>query len=1023
MKNFKKTLLAMCLAVLLIVGTVFAVIADTNYTGTMEGLNELVVKLDAETGAETLDYKKVEKATKAIATYVTNTPVDPASEGYDAAMGKAYAAAVMCADNYISFEEGTLLDSKKKGLNSAETIIALFPDINKEAEDYVAFRAKADALVSELIDSYIAVASDESTDIGSAYSSLGTAKALAAQYERTEKAEALDSATLAVATKGLNSAKAALVKGEDGLWTTATAGAERKTLSAFLNANPLNMELEGAENFVADLDALIADIAVKVKINLATLDDMNTLSAYDNIVEISEDFSNYAEGTNLAKGFGKIGSAVIYGSSTLTAAAEEDGNKYLLMHTRSDSGATYISYNFSKMSVNPTYNGFVIEMKLKGTDLSPTRVNIEPGGYGSNSSRWFPTNYFEVSGAGVIKGGQNDNSGNTVGGGLSNDTWTHVMAVFNPSDFTISVYVDGQFLTKFSAKFNGNTFDYADSTGSGFRLTAQGADGQVCVDDLAIYIGTGYRNPNKFNEMTTDEKFIYYAGYAVNEDRDPAGRSTAYDEASALIGRYYANGEYLTDVPELMAAVDSYNSIDPDEIMVLVSNTNRDTFIEMVNALDDMERTSANVVSRQREYNKIADFLATYSGKITMDDDFSAASAIFSQKLNKEINIDANTVNFVNAMNRFDMVDALGGKQKYLAKAKALVEDETYPLNIEVYEELKALGTFKDFVAAYDKYGEALSIVESMERDAESDKIVKCVGFISDYKTEAEWIENYDYINRYIKILREVVKEGYFNSEYPGVQEALEILAPMEKWFYSRLQDEHAAVLRGALDKIAENEAYIVKMGFCSYIDRYLSENDVDVNYGDMPMLLVEYDTCREELEYRKEDYADLLVQNAYYFKSLVDTMVLSDTYADVKYYYDLAYGYYFTLDASVEGVAERIAIFDEYTEVVDLAEISSKQFIENVVALEAVMANEASTDDDIYWALAECYKLGDYIEPDIDGVSESVNVFVEVALDYLLEAEIGNHELYSAISMMGSLRAGAGISSIMSVAMKFIFG
>ena len=1030
MKNFRKALVALCLVAVLLVGAIFTVIATTDtpeYAGTMEELTELVADVETEAGAQNVNYTRLKEALKKVSDYLADTPVNPVVDGYDEAMAKVYSAAVSYAGYHIKFTDSAEVDDKAEGLASAEEVLAFFPDIDTAADDYVAYAERAKVVAAELVDCYMTLATNAS-DVADAYANLTSAKALIDKYALTYAVDAYDAAVLKAAATGY--AGAALTQGADGLWNTADAGSRINPLVAFLAANPLNTELEGAAELQTNVNNLKATLLEKIAENLAALDEPNSLVVYDIPFELTEDFSDFNAGDKITGVINKFNAPDIKNAqSSFVIEEDSTGNKYMAMKAvGAPNAGSYISYSFFKMGGKPTQEGFIIEFKAKANaEHADGWINVEPGGYGSGD-RFTPTNYFKVNTAdGTLTPGSNDTSGTTVPSVLTADEWTHFMVWFNPADFTLSLYCNGQLVSSFSAKHNGKTFDYADNTGQGFRLTIYGEDATVYVDDIHIYIGSRYRNLNKLTDMNDEERFIYYVNYAASS-ADPVSRQIAYDRAGELLGKYYAGGEYLTDNDEVIAAVDKYNNeIDPEEIASLVADSNRDTFISMVEELDELPRTAANLVERRTVHDEIVSFLTENSGKITEDDNFQAAKRNFDD-LVSEVSIDTSIESFNLYMQRFNMIDALTGKQKYLSKAKALVEDAHYPLDDEVYEDLKKLVdsngelVFPDFVAYYEDYYAALETVASMELDEESRKIVACVGFIEVYKTEAEWIENYDFMNRYIVILRETVRLGEYNPDFPGVKEALKTLAPIEEWFYARLQDQHQNELRRTIDQIAANDSYIVKMGLCSYVERYLNENDIDETYGEIPLLIVEFKTHQEELTYREMDYAELLVQNSYYFKSLVDTMVLSDTYADIKYYYDMAYSYYFFIDASVEGVQERIDIFDSYTVIVDLAENSSRAFKEKAVALEVIYADENATDEDIYYALVACYEHLANIETDIEGVADAVEVYAPIADEYLAEIGENNGELYAAISMMGSLRAGSGVSPIISVAMKFIF-
>ena len=696
MKNFRRTLLAFCLAVLLLVGVVFTVIATTEapeYTGDMDTLATKVAEVETQVNTDPLKASRLKKALTEVSEYLAATPVDPVTEGYTEAMAKVYSAAVVLANHYMPTDSAAAYKDIEDGLVKAEEIIALFPDIDTTAPVFVAYAENvlfyantlaeryltevetaistdavtvevvasfhaAEAVVtkyelsetygarlstdaSALVDALFASASKPGVSMNDASGFLASAKPIIETYGMTDKGEQYDLTVFNIIKNGFEAIEP--TKDADGFWNADTATAQLNQVKAFMSFNPVNESIEGAAELVEGINALTVTLAEKRDENLAKLDDRNALSVYGEAFAADEDFSGFKVGDKVDKAFNTFNGPTTYGGSYFVIGGD-DTNKYMSIVSDTAAGGTYISYSFSKMNNNPTANGFIIEFKAKA-DLDHTdgRLSIEPGGYGESGSRFFPTKYFEVALAdGTLKPGENDKSGYTLPGVLASDEWTHFLVRFEPEEFKLYIYCNGVLQTSFDAKYGGKTFDYSDSTGHGMRIVVYGNDAVAHIDDIRVYTGLNYRNPDKFNEMTEAESFLYYANYAADSARDPAGRSTAYERATALLEKFYVGGNYATEDEQIIAAIDKYLAIDPQYIANLVATSNRDTFIEMVQKLDNMERTAASLTERTLEYTKITEFIVTTAGKIDANDDYQQWNTYFSSVLSREITIDTN---------------------------------------------------------------------------------------------------------------------------------------------------------------------------------------------------------------------------------------------------------------------------------------------------------------------------------------------------------------------------------------------
>ena len=177
-------------------------------------------------------------------------------------------------------------------------------------------------------------------------------------------------------------------------------------------------------------------------------------------------------------------------------------------------------------------------------------------------------------------------------------------------------------------------------------------------------------------------------------------------------------------------------------------------------------------------------------------------------------------------------------------------------------------------------------------------------------------------------------------------------------------------------------------------------------------------ETSRSELQLREEDYAKILVQNSVYFINIVENMRTAVDYAEKKSYYNKASEYYFNIDITVPGAAEAVALYDECGIELILAEESSLAFIESVENYK-----KCEGADERYAALVDCYYAAQYVETSYNGVVEALDFFeaeYDVYMDYV---EGVNEDVAASGAAVGSLRANCGVTTIIAIIIKKIFG
>jgi hypothetical protein len=375
-------------------------------------------------------------------------------------------------------------------------------------------------------------------------------------------------------------------------------------------------------------------------------------------------------------------------------------------------------------------------------------------------------------------------------------------------------------------------------------------------------------------------------------------------------------------------------------------------------------------------------------------------------------------------MERFSLSEIVSAKQRNYDKAKAILLSGVIDMDLLRSEDHPARANFEDLVKAYETYLNADKEIFELSKGNNSAKIVYCMDLIDEYQTEAQWLENEEYITHYIFLIKNIVlgTDDYgdllYDENAKGVTEAVKFFNQVYSFFYARMQNDHIAYIQSVLDLILETDQYIEKMGMLTLLDNYIVEKEVDVTNPKIAKLVEDIDTCKAELEIRKEDYANVLRQNAVYFTNFVERMRTAQTYNEKKMYFDQASVLYLKLDATVGNTAEALVIFDEYKNILAEAEAGSEAFLQAVLLYQA-----SETEDDKYAALVECYYSAQYADITYDGVEEAMAVYTAAYDAYMDYAESVNKDVSIVGNAVGSFRVNTGIINVISMFIEMVFG
>ncbi len=1029
MRIFKKVLTVVCVLALLTAGFVFAAFAeDEVLVGNVEELKALVV--DAQ-NADDVDDKY--DAILAIAEYLNTREMDPSESGYSKTLKEAKVEAITCYNNLIAlvkadkeanggvFTDDALISANER-LAKVSTLFGLF-EYNSSLAGQAAAKADYTDLLNEISTLYIA------------------------NLEETFKnAETLDPETGEVTDTNTALTKIAL----------------NKVNKLFNECEPLGRDVEKESVFVenkAKFDEYAEKHEAASKAKYAMLDGENLYTNYDLPVY----YENGWEGINP-----KVYDSSIEVNKTVSwqvvlsgaknqalIEQEENGNTYYTHRYTDNSYASYIQANLKDLDTDfSADDGLVFEFDITTFGEFPTGgTMIEPGGVTLPEGRKFPVSYFFMNGNGDICNPEDEKTV-ILENAIVRGEWLHITIVFDPGDdFTYSLYVEGQFIAKYTAKvLDGKlTYDHKEVT---FRISGKAStSGEVSYDNIKIYPGNSYRVQNKIQNMTDDEKFLYAIDYMRADNGDIFGKNEAHKLATDLLSNYctktdegYELKGLATENEEYANAVKFYmEEFDLEKITAELKSDNLDEFIRLVEELAAVKRSPSTVGERDGKIELIQKFVTKNGTFIdNLGDTYPKAEEEGGINGNGIIDYteyndlltdiilqtaqDKNVNTFIKYMSRLQTATTLTAMERYYNNAKKLINDGGIDVgfinDMIADENHESRAEFKDLIDAYNVYLNAYKSIDALNKTKNAEAIVTCIDYIRIYDTEQKWLDNADIINTYIGIVKPLAlgtdSEGnpLYDTTYSGIDNAIRFFNEVYLFFYELEQDDHVAYIKGVLDNIRNTTSYIEKMGMTAAIQRYLDTNEIDYTDERIVSLINDFETCKFELTLREEDYGLLLIQNSVYFNNFVEKMRTAEKYEDQKAFFEEAALLYFNIDASVEGTDKAIVIFDEFA--IKLAEIERA----SIKFIEAVAIYNASEDEDAkYAALVECYANAKNANLSYEGVAEAMAEYTAAYDAYMNYANAVNETLAVSGHAVGSVRANCGITLIIAIIVKKIFG
>ena len=650
----------------------------------------------------------------------------------------------------------------------------------------------------------------------------------------------------------------------------------------------------------------------------------------------------------------------------------------------------------------------------------------------------FSLNYDEATDSLKLSTGNGISPAVTVKNIAAEGQWFNLTIVYDPDTHYADLYVDYQYVFTF---FFNNWVENA--KGTVIRIS-HSADWQyVCYDNIIFYEGTAYRDIYKFDNMDDNEKFSYLAAYALSEENSPKSRKAAYDDADKLLDAVKANiadaeaegGELDSVLAEAKVLVELFEAFDYDgEILNDVKAANLAKIVELAKAIEAISPDSSTASAITSAIKEFETFISENNDYI----DKSTTEYNNSIRLVNDIKLSLNKVEYTKTFlraliqfNRATTVASMTRRANTAAEVYALArydkaENREFAERDPLFAEFEASinpsdvsSSSPEYVTTFEFYEMIPEIIAAQLKVENSNRIIKCVELllqIEGYEdTEEFWLANYDELDFYIDIIRDIVSVDNYDPTYPGIDEALLQYNLIDAYFYVLLQEEHKAIIGAQLDRFAESNSYIEKIGICTYLDRYFAtNNDIDLTLPEVQEFIYKLERYKAELEIYMDDYKDLLERNTQYFVDTLKKMSLFTDYADLKPLYDEALSYYYAMNADTEEAKEAVRLFDYYDELLSSIEINSQLFISVSVKLD--LLDYLGVEEE-FAVLSDCARYYDYIDVTYSAnIASRVALYEQLAVAYTANVDAANVAVDTAADIVAALRSTQIPASILAV-------
>ena len=569
-------------------------------------------------------------------------------------------------------------------------------------------------------------------------------------------------------------------------------------------------------------------------------------------------------------------------------------------------------------------------------------------------------------------------------------------------------------------------------TPSQLRLNFQTANSAIELDNLIAYSGTSYREHGKFDGMSDGDKFKYYVDFFSEESYEPVSRAMAYNKAAAMVDNYRGVAGYEAYVENFDLC--DYNTIIPAD----AKKAALETLVTMMNESGAGRVTTANYTAVETNLAAIETYMvdnAYYLDQASFEYNDVKAKIVSGYA---EIVRVQQLLNLIDALDLFARATTVTGMTKR-ANAVATEYEKCNFAEIENYEKAAADPKIVAFLAAigeditldmyynevmpqrianratYENSGKIILSVNKLKALVENANELSYDAFLEALMAAAK--DNFDYTNAYMTVIRNIIKSGDFDATYGGLADAISIFDYLDGFFYQLVVEAQVEAIKGQLDRYSLTTSYIDKLGVCTYVRKYIAENNVDVEDA----LIAPYYTMllafEEELQSYEAEYESILDANTTSFIALVERMSAFVEYKDIKPLYEEALNnYFYNMNQDSEAAKAAMATFDAYAVIIKATEENSKLFV-----AAAAQLSKATKTNAIYKALVECAAYVDGVDSSIEGVADALAIYNTKLSAYNAKINPVNAEIEGTASVVYSVRTVSIDATVLATIKKII--
>ena len=288
--------------------------------------------------------------------------------------------------------------------------------------------------------------------------------------------------------------------------------------------------------------------------------------------------------------------------------------------------------------------------------------------------------------------------------------------------------------------------------------------------------------------------------------------------------------------------------------------------------------------------------------------------------------------------------------------------------------------------------------------------------YLADFTDETAWEADFATLDRIVTKARALVKEGNYDPTYKNLSAMVTAFAPMDAYFYAKLQASHIAYINALNAAFDSSEMYIEKLGICAEIKKYAESVDIDPANADLAALIAANEQRLASMDDLKDAYVEILYDNADAFVAVVSGLNENKTYNEVIAIIEDASEYYYSMviaDTETLTEAEIAAAVDKYNEYIVYAEETLKKSEDFKVVVNAIAS--AVSYSERYQLISEAYDLVDFVSTDVTGVSAAISVYDDAYEDYMSLVNGAKTEMVATQASVVTLRSKWGCANILN--------